>query len=133
MNQPDFSLHHVALTCRNLEKQQQFYEKLGFNLQRRYSDAHCSIIHMLLGSFCLELFVFTENASPILEPKPLAQHLKQPGWQHIALKVSDLLAAREWFINEHGLIPSEIQQGRTGIQYFFIQDPEENYVEIIQA
>ncbi|MBU2711066.1 VOC family protein [Zooshikella harenae] len=132
MNKPDFTIHHVALTCQNFSVMSDFYEALGFIEQRRYSDDQCSIIHMLLGNFCLELFTFTENATPLQESKPLAQHLKQSGWQHIALKVSDLTAARKWFIDKLELRPSAIQQGRTGIQYFFIQDPEGNYVEVVQ-
>ncbi|MGI0115519.1 VOC family protein [Zooshikella sp. RANM57] len=133
MNKPDFAIHHVALTCQNLSVMFDFYAALGFTEQRRYSDDQCSIIHLLLENFCLELFTFTENASPLIKSKPLAQHLKQPGWQHIALKVTDLTAARAWFIDKLELRPSEIQQGKTGIQYFFIQDPEGNYVEVVQV
>jgi catechol 2,3-dioxygenase-like lactoylglutathione lyase family enzyme len=69
-----------------------------------------------------------------LSPMALAagNDLEKLGVKHVAFSVSDINAAFEEFKAANCGEMTDIQHGRTGIDYFFIADPDGNWVEVVQ-
>ncbi len=128
-----FQLHHVALTVGDLERSGAFYRALGFEtvMQWRADDGHLRIDHLRLGPCILELFCFRDG--PRARPAPnLDTDLPRPGLRHIALACDDLKEAMERLRDAGIPIETGITRGRTGFDYFFVRDPDGNFVEIVQ-
>ncbi|WP_029521134.1 VOC family protein [Persephonella sp. IF05-L8] len=127
----DFKIHHVAVSVSNMEKAVEFYSILGFKELTGYKDDNLEIKHLYIDGFILELFCFKEHISK--EALELWEDLKRIGVKHFALSVSDIKKAKEYLLNK-GIIQEdiEIKKGRTGILYFFIKDPDGNFVEIVE-
>ncbi len=129
-----FNIHHVALSVKDLELSKQFYTVLGFKtiLDWVSDSGDVKISHMMLNGFILELFCydkFQENAIVSLE-----EELHRNGIKHLGLRVESLDSARDKLITEGLAREDELQvkYGRTGINYFFIRDPDGVFVEIVQ-
>ncbi|MCI9233809.1 MAG: hypothetical protein HFH08_04335 [Bacilli bacterium] len=60
---------HIAVTVDNLESSIQFYEKLGYQLQHRFSDQEYRWATLKLGTNSLEIF------EPVLKESPKIEHL----------------------------------------------------------
>lgn len=128
-----FSFHHVALTVSDIEASIKFYSVLGLKqvLEWQSDNKDLMIAHLKSGDMFLELFCYSKNATVLSHNK---NDLSQLGIKHFALQVESIETAKK-FILTAGLAKEEdidIKQGRTGIVYFFIQDPDGNWVEIVE-
>ena len=129
-----FSLHHVALSVSDLERSESFYRLFGFRPVYRWSapDGSLTIVHLKLGGAFLELFSYRDHQPPPESSRRLETDLPRLGTKHFALGVDSVDAARQRLI-EHGLGPVPAPStGRTGVRYFFIQDPDETLLEIVE-
>jgi len=129
----EFYIHHVAVSVSDIEKSAEFYRYFGFEEITDYTaeDGSYRIKHLKLGDFIVELFWFCDHTAVV--KKDLWNDLKTGGYRHIALKVKDIYKALEE-LKKDKIADSETQvsKGRTGILYFFIKDPDGNFVEIVQ-
>lgn len=122
-------LHHISLTCSNLNVSLNFYRSLGFISEKRYDDDSCSIVLLKGNIGKIELFYFFDNTEPL---KKNNIFLKQIGITHIAFCTDDIKKARKECQNR-GICCSKITFARLkGFFYFFIQDPDGNQIEFIE-
>ncbi len=130
-----YVLHHVTLSVRDIYKTADFYAVFGFKLVLRWvdSDDSLAIAHFARkDGFILEMFQYGRNGGRSRPELEVGNDLEDLGVKHIAFKVSDIRAARtELLAIECGEL-TEIQPGRTGVEYFFVADPDGNWVEILQ-
>ncbi len=130
-----FRPHHCAISVRDIPESAAFYGIFGFKLILRWAapDNSLTIVHIATDDgFILELFQYEQNC--MLGPARLAvgNDLECLGVKHIAFKVDDIFGAAEEFRRMKYGEMTEIRDGRTGIRYFFVADPDGNWVEITQ-
>lgn len=122
-----YRYHHVSINTLSLEAAIEFYKLLGFIESYRYSDDAVTIVHLLGRGGLLELFCYAESTLlhfPVCD----VPHSKRVGLDHFSLQVDDIHAAYNDF-KEFAV--GEVSRGRTGIDYFFITDPDGNLIEIV--
>lgn len=120
-------IHHISITCINLERSENFYKLLGFKPYKEYEDNLCSIVLLKGENGCIELFQFKESGSEIQE-----KTLKSIGLTHIAIRHTNLIEIKESLIN-FGCRCKKIKNARLGgFSYFFTSDPDDNLIEIIE-
>lgn len=127
--------HHTAISVRNLEKSLIFYTTLGYEEVHRYApeDGLMVIVHLRLANSFIEIFWYKKNENlPKLE-YAYANAPDEIGVKHIALWTDDIEDALLDMRNK-GLADgdTQIKIGRTNVRYFFIQDPDGLWVELIQ-
>lgn len=130
-----FKIHHVAITVQGIEKSILFYKLLGFSekLRWRSEDNNLQIVHLENDGFIIELFFYGNNKNSIEADNELESFLKVGGIKHFALKVNSLLDSKNFFIKNGVNQAMEIKNGRTGIDYFFLKDPDGNFIEIVKT
>ena len=130
-----YKLHHIAISVRNLEKSLKFYSTLGYKQVYRFDedDDSMSIVHMKLDDSFLEIFSYKENVNKSPLHYERANNLKDVGVKHLALWVDDIEGALV-DMKEKGFASKDtkIKLGRTKIRYFFIQDPDGVWVELVE-
>ncbi len=129
----DFYIHHIAISVTDIEKSEKFYSHFGFRkiIEYQSEDEGLRIRHLKKGNLIIELFQFQNHISS--KKYSLWEDLKVLGYKHIAFKVEDIYRAKEELIREGLISPNtEIKKGRTGILYFFLTDPDGNFVEIVE-
>lgn len=92
-----------------------------------------SIVHLKLGSSFLEIFAYKKNADKLPVDYEYANNLEEIGVKHIVLHTNDLEGALAE-LRAKGLAneKTKITMGRTKVGYFFIQDPDGVWVEIVK-
>lgn len=127
------SLHHIALSVRDAQASIEFYSHLGFTevVVWRADDAALAI-HQLMNheGVTLELFVHTNNVQEPRIDNAVGNNLEEIGIKHFGMRVDSLDEFRA-AINDIGEV-TDIVMGRTGFRYFFIKDPDGNWVEVVE-
>ena len=142
------ALHHTGYTVDDLERSLAFYrDLLGMEEVARqekrggylasivgYPDAHVRMAHLRVGGtgHMLELFEYADNRE--LEPLSLARgnDTHQLGVRHVGFRVDDLGRARQALLDAGCAELTDVKHGRTGIDYFFVKDPDGVWVEIVE-
>ena len=130
-----FRSHHVALSVSNTEKSCDFYAKLGFHKIHEWTaeDKSLTITHLSLDGFVVELFCYKKSVPPPETIFNISTDLPVIGTKHFGLKVDSIADARERLFEQEIIgKDTQISNGRTGIKYFFIKDPDNILVEIVE-
>lgn len=131
----NFKIHHCTVSVRNIEESSGFYSIFGFKLVLRWaaSDGSLEIAHYLRSDgFLLEMFQYKANESLPFQDRAAGNDLDELGIKHIAFRVDNIRSVFEELRNMDCGKMTEILSGRTGIDYFFIADPDGNWVEVVQ-
>jgi catechol 2,3-dioxygenase-like lactoylglutathione lyase family enzyme len=132
MNQA-FHFHHVAMSVANLDRSMAFYDFFGFQLALKWEavDKSLAIAHLVnREGACIEIVCYAANNETKVSP-PVGNDLTQVGVKHFALAVDDLAKARDEIIAKDLGEITDIQQGRTKIDFFFVRDPDGLWVEVV--
>lgn len=125
--------HHVAISVSVLERSLNFYGQLGFQQVHCYEDKSKTIVQMKLDSFCLEIFCFKLNGNAAALDYDYIPDLSKIGLKHFALKTDNVHRTLKE-LQSKGLADKNVQidESLERLQYFFIQDPDGIWLEIIK-
>lgn len=128
----DFSIHHISINVSNLANSLNFYCSLGFVECHKYYSSNDSvkIIHLSKDKFILELFHYSVAPKTKTIPNNL-EHSAFVGIEHFSLHTTNIEDAYKT-LSEYIMPDNGIQMGRTGIRFFFINDPDGNRLEIVE-
>ncbi len=129
-----FKIDHVAISVSDIEKSIEFYTKFGFEEFNSWKAEDNSIkISMLrLNNTYLEIFCYKEYKNLPETAKTTAMDLPILGTKHFALGVEDIEKAKEFVLTNKICKNVDIKKGRLGRNYFFMSDPDNILVEIIE-
>jgi glyoxylase I family protein len=130
----DFTIHHVAISVINMPESIAFYEQFGFMVMAHWKDPNgeLEIAHLKLGANYLEIFWYRDQVPAPETAGSLATDLPRVGVKHFALGVHSVHEAKN-FVENRGIASNvEVLQGRTGVTYFFIKDPNGILVEFLE-
>jgi glyoxylase I family protein len=129
-----FSVHHSTLSVADLDRSVAFYSHFGFEPVTSWTadDGSLQIVHLALGGIILELFCYAANHAKASGRYAVGNDLEQIGVKHLALRVPSLQAAKSLLADLGLPAGTEISHGRTGIDYFFVQDPDGLWLEIVE-
>ncbi len=131
----EFTTHHVALSVRDCAVSARFYEFFGYETVVTWQavDDSLTIAQMRRpDGHVVELFAYAANRAALPLELSKGNDLDKLGIKHFAFNVKDIENAR------HGILAAALGEvtlittGRTRIAYFFVQDPDGNWVEIVQ-
>lgn len=129
-----FTFHHTALSVNSIDDSIKFYSLFGFVEALRWTadDKSLVISHLKLEDSFLELFCYADPRNSEVNSLNLEHGLQVIGIKHFALRVRSIVDALNT-LREKGIVPAtEIKQGRTGITYFFVRDPDGVFLEVVQ-
>ena len=128
----DFTIHHISINVSNLANSLNFYYLLGFVEYHKFcsSDDRIKIIHLLKDKFILELFHYSVAPTTKTIPNNI-EHSSFVGIDHFSLQTTKIEGAYKK-LSEYVLPENNIQMGRTGIRFFFTNDPDGNRIEIVE-
>ena len=132
---PVYSPHHIALSVSNLERSIEFYSSFGFNRVGGWKpdDATLEIVNLRNGNMLLELFCYTSSKPLPEHSKDLWQDLPVVGVKHFGLQVASIdEAKRDLQAKGLDILHEDINEDRSGANYFFVKDPDGILVEIIE-
>ena len=126
-----FNFHHTCISVSDFEKSLKFYEQIGFTSTFYWQADDCSIKLGFLknNNQLIELLYYADFTKG--KPKTVIQSIKSIGLCHIALSVGNIEIAKaklEQMLDK----TFEIEEVGAYFKHFFIQDPDNNYVEIIE-
>jgi lactoylglutathione lyase len=115
-------LSHMALYVHDLEKSRAFYKDLlGFaepySLTNRDGSIHLTWIK-INDRQSIELFPETTNSTDRL--------------YHVALETDDAVGMRDYLVAHGVKAPEKVGKGKIGNLNYFIKDPDDHIVEIVQ-
>jgi glyoxylase I family protein len=125
----------VAISVSDLERSIKFYEIFGFKHRLFWEapDKSLKIEYMQNVDSFLELFCFKEFRTAPQRSKSIDTDLPAIGVKHFALKVTSIEETLVLLTKSGFAKPgTKISQGRTGMAYFFISDPDGILMEIVQ-
>jgi catechol 2,3-dioxygenase-like lactoylglutathione lyase family enzyme len=133
-------VHHAALTVSDLERSIAFYERFGFEVERRVAnagpeaervtqvpDARLAIALLTLGSFRLELIEYTPSGSQE------RRRNNDLGSAHICLQVRDIDATYERLCSEGITFNSQPQKHPSGASLAYFKDLDGITVELLEV
>ena len=126
--------HHFAISALDLSATKAFYELVGFQTAAEWTarDKSLVITHMLgPAGITLEVFTYAQNGSVTAPDFSMGNDLEQVGVKHLGFHVDDLNETRAFFSDLGKYTITDIIDGRTGIQYFFVKDPNGIWVEFV--
>ncbi|MGH4020359.1 MAG: VOC family protein [Pseudonocardiaceae bacterium] len=130
----DFTIHHVAISAIDMADSIEFYEQFGFRVVLHWKDpdGELEIAHLELADSYLEIFWYRDHTPAPETAASLATDLPRIGVKHFALEVDSVYEAKE-FVENRGIASNiEIQQGKTGVTYFFVKDPSGILIEFLE-
>ena len=97
----DFTLHHAAISAKDMAVSVAFYEQFGFKVVLHWKDPDGAqeIAHLKLGGNYLEIFWFEHQMSAPETAGSLATDLPRIGVKHVALQVNSVHDAKEFVEN----------------------------------
>lgn len=129
-----YSIHHVAISVKNLEESLTFYEKLGF--KKLYIGSKPELKKQLalleLGDFKLEIFCFEDFIDEPESRKTIGNNIKEIGQKHFAIKVDSLEETIATLSELSVEISSQPDIGDAGYRFFFIRDPDGIWIEFVE-
>lgn len=138
-----FHMDHVGITAADFEKTLHFYQALGFQVFKHWTNPERGMEACMMRSpdgSCLEIFHF-DDAIPAADTvgrhyqrdgEAIEADLPQIGIKHIAFRVSDLDQAVE-ALRRQGLCEAvDVMHGGLDNRYLFIRDPNGIFVEIME-
>jgi glyoxylase I family protein len=131
----EFTAHHVAISVADLEASLAFYGRFGYRLVVEWTDpgGDLRIIHLqLTGGHILEVFAYRDARPVDGTPPSVGNDLEVIGVKHLAVQVSDLAECHQRIAGELPTRTTPIRHGRTGIDYFFVADPDGYWVEVVE-
>lgn len=130
-----FKLHHIAISVKDCKVSEEFYAIFDFKKVHTWvaEDNSLQIVHLKnKEDSILELFCYASFQAIPDYTKSNETNLPVVGVKHFALQV-DSIEETKAMLEKKGINPQkDIQMGRTGIQYFFIIDPDGILIEIVQ-
>lgn len=128
----EFRVHHTAISVRDMRESIAFYGQFGFQVAKHHREPDLEIAHLTLADAMLELFWYRDQVPAPQSAAQLSTDLPRIGVKHLALAVSSIERAKE-FAEARGLgTDIIIQNGKTGVRYFFLKDPSGNLFEILE-
>lgn len=123
-------IHHIAIICSDYEQSKRFYtEVLGFTILRevyRESRRSFKLDLALNDHYIIELFSFPE-------PPPRPSTPEACGLRHLAFKVDDVEAAKNFF-TEKGVAVEDLRTDEfTQKKFTFFADPDGLPIELYEA
>jgi glyoxylase I family protein len=128
-------MHHVALSVRDCAVSARFYEFFGYEIVLTWqaADDSLTITHMRRpDGQMVELFGYSANRATRPLELSKGNDLDTLGMKHFAFTVKDIESARDAILAAALGEVTPITTGRTRIAYFFVRDPDGNWVEIVQ-
>jgi glyoxylase I family protein len=127
-----FVVHHIALSVTDRSASCEFYSRFGFEevLLWEAEDRCLSITHLALGETILELFAYREAVDDEGRRSEPGNNLSEVGVKHFAVATDSLDEAHAAFADIEDR--TAITDGRTGLRYFFVPDPDGLWVEVVQ-
>ena len=125
------ALHHIAMHCRDIKKQEAFYKKhFGFKRARTFNAGTPDEFVMLrLGACCLELFQADRLAARATKRQSLV------GFTHLAFEIDNLEAAIKR-LHKDGIATDDMidcSKLVPGLRICFFNDPDGNRVELMNG
>lgn len=128
-----FAFHHIALSVSDEERSRIFYEMFDFKPIRRWAaeDGSLSILHLKNDNAVLELFCYRAAQSLPPSSQSLKSDLPIIGTKHFGMNVENIREVYERLRSNGVQMASEVTMGRTGIEYFFVRDPDGILFEVV--
>jgi len=133
-NRINFKIHHVAISVRDLEVSEKFYAYFGFELITEWTarDNTLKITHMAQSDgYILELFTYSLNSQAEALSSEVGNNLERVGLKHIAFNVPSLDDVKARMASDGIGGMTDTVRGQT-IDYFFLPDPDGNWIEILE-
>jgi glyoxylase I family protein len=130
----EFVLHHIAISCTNIDRSTDFYGRFGFKTvhQWRAEDGSLEIRHLRLGEAVLEIFWYREHADAPETSKQLSTDLPRVGVKHFGLQVESIDETAKKLHAEGVISSPSVTDGKTGVRYLFLKDPDGILVEVLE-
>lgn len=135
MIKEQLQLGHVAMSVSDLDKSIDFYKRVfGFEcIKRFYIEAlKAEACFLKKGDSTLELFNF-KDFKPLPDyRKSLVTELKTLGVKHFAFKIKNIEEVYRYFKDTGIEFATEMRMGGSGLRYFFMKDPDNILIEVIE-
>jgi len=120
-------INHVGIRVKDLETTRAFYEKLGFDFIEGPVGPEPVAI-MIHPSGVNINFILNASADADEDNVLMDRPVKQAGYTHVALEITDLEAV-EHQLAERGIPITETVELPTGGKFIFVRDPDSNVIE----
>jgi glyoxylase I family protein len=129
-------LGHVAISVSNINRSISFYRKhFGLKLYRKYvfPDKRLTMALLKKGNITLELFEFKKRKPLPQYRKTLDNDLHTLGVKHFSLETKNIQIVYNKFKKARVKFETELRVFANGKRYFFIKDPDDVLIEIMEA